>query len=189
MQDPSRILLLFVSRLVPRKGADTLLTAVAELPSQLTYEVHIVGEGRDRERLGRLAAQVGRPVFFHGRLKETEKIELYQAADLFVFPARDRWLGVEQEGFGIVILEAQACGLPVVIGSSGGTQEAHAPRSGGLLRRGDPAELRAVLSRLLRDPEQLNARREPASAYMAQHFDYDQLSRAYASALDVLVNG
>ncbi len=188
MQDPERTLVLFVSRLVPRKGADTLLRAMVGIESIQGLEVHVVGDGRDRRRLDRLAMAVSSPVVFHGRLDEEAKIELYQAADVFVFPARDRWLGVEQEGFGIVILEAQACGTPAIIGVSGGTPEALVPSSGQLLRRGDPAELAAVL-RTMVDSARLGSGRRATSAYVREHFDYDQLSKAYGSALRALVNG
>ncbi|WP_276938914.1 glycosyltransferase family 4 protein [Ferrimicrobium acidiphilum] len=189
MQDPGRKLVLFVSRLVPRKGADTLLRALAAAGSMQGLEIHIVGDGRDRRRLNRLAMAISNPVVFHGRLDERAKIELYQAADVFVFPARDRWLGVEQEGFGIVILEAQACGTPAIVGASGGTPEALVPSSGQLLRRGDPAELAAVLRRVIADSTQLGSARRATSAYVREHFDYDQLSKAYESALCALVNG
>lgn len=194
MQSQERRLVLFVSRLVPRKGADTLLRAVASLESMSDssipdMEIHIVGDGRDRQRLDRLAMTVSSPVLFHGRLDEQAKIELYQAADVFVFPARDRWFGVEQEGFGIVILEAQACGTPAIVGASGGTPEALVPSSGQLLVRGDPEELAAVLRRTLTNSSRLGSDRQATSAYVRDHFDYDQLSKAYGSALCALING
>ncbi|MHB1520812.1 MAG: glycosyltransferase family 4 protein [Ferrimicrobium sp.] len=189
MRDPSRDLVLFVSRLVPRKGADTLLHAMARAPMSSRSEVHLVGDGRDRSRLERIALSVAPPVIFHGRLSETDKIELYQAADLFVFPARDRWLGVEQEGFGIVILEAQACGLPVIVGSSGGTAEALAPEGGLLLRRSDARELWRAIEEVRRDRARRDVTCKSASAYVREQFDYDHQGRAYEAALQGLMHG
>ncbi|WP_298346457.1 glycosyltransferase family 4 protein [Ferrimicrobium sp.] len=189
MANPEHRLILFVSRLVPRKGADTLLRAAAELDSRTGTEIHIVGDGRDRARLMRLAAAVSSSVVFHGRLTEEAKIELYQAADLFVFPARDRWFGIEREGFGIVILEAQACGTPAIVGASGGTGEALAPMSGHLLGAAGPDELARLLRELLEDPAHLKSYRRETSAYIRTHFDYDQLSKAYAVSLQALASG
>ncbi|WP_298209454.1 glycosyltransferase family 4 protein [Ferrimicrobium sp.] len=189
MSHPDDQLILFVSRLVPRKGADTLLRAAAQLDPRLKTEIHVVGDGRDWSRLRRLALGVSHPVVFHGSLPEAAKIELYQAADLFVFPARDRWLGIEREGFGIVILEAQACGTPAIIGSSGGTREALSPTTGHLLRAGGVDELAAVLGGVLARPAQLTLHRSETSAYVRTHFDYDRLGKAYEESLHNLVNG
>ncbi|WP_298335271.1 glycosyltransferase family 4 protein [Ferrimicrobium sp.] len=189
MTNPERQLILFVSRLVPRKGADTLLRAAAELDARTGAEIHIVGDGRDRARLMRLAAAVPSSVVFHGPLAEEAKIELYQAADLFVFPARDRWFGIEREGFGIVILEAQACGTPAIVGASGGTGEALAPKSGHLLEVAGPKELARLLRELLADPARLKLYRRETSAYIRTNFDYDQLSKAYEASLHALARG
>jgi len=188
MLDPNQDLILFVSRLVPRKGADTLLRAMGKLGFGAKIEAHIVGDGRDRGRLERLAQSVAGSVVFHGRLPESDMVELYQAADLFVFPARNRWFGVEQEGFGIVILEAQACGTPVIIGDSGGTSEALATAGGELLGRGRFHSVEDALAARLADHKCQSAPREAISAEVRARFDYDQLSKAYEVALAKLMD-
>jgi phosphatidylinositol alpha-1,6-mannosyltransferase len=113
-----------LSRLVPRKGFDVLIDAVAGLtgPVQLV----IAGRGRDRTRLETRAARagLGDRVRFLGAVTEEELPLLYGCADVFAMLCRDRWGGLEAEGFGVVFLEAAACGVPAVAGRSGGSHDA-----------------------------------------------------------------
>jgi phosphatidylinositol alpha-1,6-mannosyltransferase len=96
-------LVVSVSRLVPRKGMDRLIAASAALAGTFPdLQVAIAGDGRDRARLERLARRSGAPVRFLGRVSEDDKAALLGAADLFVMACRNRWAGLEQEGFGIV---------------------------------------------------------------------------------------
>ncbi|MEY2425558.1 MAG: phosphatidyl-myo-inositol dimannoside synthase, partial [Actinomycetota bacterium] len=112
-------------RLVPRKGADTLIRAVAELaPSRPRLVALIAGAGRDASRLHKLAARLQAPVRFLGRIPNEDLVATYGAADVFAHVCRNRWRGLEQEGFGIIFLEAAACGLPQVAGASGGAGDA-----------------------------------------------------------------
>lgn len=121
-----RRVLLFISRLVPRKGADALIVA---LPSILRRHPDVVlllaGSGRDTPRLRALAAQTGVTdrVVFAGKLGDAGLADWYNAADAFAMPCRTRGFGLDVEGFGMVFLEAAACGLPVVVGDSGGAPE------------------------------------------------------------------
>ena len=113
-------LVLGVSRLVPRKGFDTAIRAVARL--QATHRdvvLAIAGGGRDEQRLRRLAVELGAPVRFLGRVDNDELPFLYGCADVFAMLCRNRWGGLEQEGFGIVFVEAAACGVPQIAGDSG----------------------------------------------------------------------
>lgn len=114
-----------ISRLVPRKGFDVLIEAASRMaPGRGDFVVAIGGAGRDRERLQRLAAQRRAPVRFLGRLSEELLPAAYGCADVFAMLCRNRWRGLEQEGFGIVFVEAGACGVPQVAGDSGGSAEA-----------------------------------------------------------------
>jgi phosphatidyl-myo-inositol dimannoside synthase len=73
---------------------------------------------------------------------------------VFAMPVRTRLLGLDVEGFGISLVEAQACGVPVVAGRSGGTVEAVPdPRAGSLVDGRDVAAVAAALVRWLRDPQ------------------------------------
>ncbi len=117
-------IVLGASRLVPRKGFDVLIAAVSSLPA----DVHlvVVGGGRDRARLEKLVAarSLGDRVRFLGRVSDDELGLAHRAADAFAMLCRDRWGGLEAEGFGIVFLEAGASGLACVAGRSGGSHEA-----------------------------------------------------------------
>ena len=115
-----------LARLVPRKGQDTLLRAWPEVlrgrPDALLL---VVGDGPERGRLERLTDRLGvrGSVTFTGGVAWEEVPAYVDAGDVFAMPCRSRRLGLEVEAWGIVFLEAQACGLPVVIGDSGGAPE------------------------------------------------------------------
>jgi phosphatidylinositol alpha-1,6-mannosyltransferase len=113
------------SRLVPRKGMDTLIRASMRLAERfVNLRVVIGGAGRDRARLERLVAKLGAPVTFLGRVDDDLLPRWIAASDLMVMDCRSRWFGLEQEGFGIVFVEAAACALAQVAGRSGGSDEA-----------------------------------------------------------------
>ena len=145
-----------VSRLVPRKGMDTLIRAAAILVEDYPdLQVAIAGRGRDRRRLARLATRVGAPVRLLGRLGDDDLAALYGCADVFAMLCRTRWRGLEQEGFGIVFLEAAAAGVPQVAGRSGGAHEAVADtETGVVLDPAAPQSAAAAIGALLDDPGQ-----------------------------------
>jgi len=102
-------LVVSVSRLVPRKGMDVLIEAASRLaPSYPDLVVAIAGDGREHAHLHRLAAGSPGTVRLLGRVSDEDRAALLGAADVFVMACRNRWLGLEQEGFGIVFLEAAA---------------------------------------------------------------------------------
>ncbi|MFJ3925922.1 glycosyltransferase family 4 protein [Streptomyces sp. NPDC090022] len=120
-----RRVVLCVSRLVPRKGQDTLIRALPLIRRTVPDAVLvIVGQGPDEERLRKLAARHadGHVVFAGGR-DHASTARYYAAADVFAMPCRTRRAGLEAEGLGIVFLEAAASGLPVVVGDSGGAPD------------------------------------------------------------------
>lgn len=149
-------LVVSLSRLVPRKGMDVLIEAAAQLMAiRPDLTVAIGGSGRDRTRLDRLAERSGAPVRFLGRVPDDDMPALYGAADVFAMLCRNRWAGLEQEGFGMVFLEAAACGVPQVAGDSGGAAEAVEDEVTGLVV-GEPDDAGAVagaLARLLDDAD------------------------------------
>jgi phosphatidylinositol alpha-1,6-mannosyltransferase len=148
-----RPLVLGLSRLVPRKGFDVLIDAVAELDAGV--QLAVGGAGRDARRLERRAAEraVDGRVTFLGRVPEAELADLYGCADVFAMVCRERWGGLEAEGYGIVFVEAAACGVPAVAGRSGGSHEAvvHG-ETGVVVDPHDVAGVRGALERLLGDP-------------------------------------
>jgi phosphatidylinositol alpha-1,6-mannosyltransferase len=116
-----------VGRLVHRKGQDFLIDALP-LISQKIPNVHLllVGEGPYRAELEKrsVARGVRDRITFIGRVQHSGLPEYICAGDIFAMPSRSRLAGLEVEGLGIVYLEASACGLPVIGGTSGGAPDA-----------------------------------------------------------------
>ena len=175
-----------LSRLVPRKGMDVLIEAGSGLMSSYPdLTIAIGGTGRDSGRLRRLAVTNGLPVELLGRVDDDVLPDLYGAADVFVMACRDRWLGLEQEGFGIVFLEAASCGVPQVAGRSGGAAEAVVDGVTGIVvdDPSDPGEVAVALRRLLSDPELRTSMGEAGRRRVVESYDYDGLSFRLAAAL------
>jgi phosphatidyl-myo-inositol dimannoside synthase len=122
-----RPVIVCVSRLVPRKGQDTLLHALPLVRHRVRdVALLLVGAGRYREELTALAASLGvaDSVVFTGGIAHDDLPSHYAAGDVFAMPCRTRRAGMDVEGLGIVFLEASATGLPVVVGDSGGAPDA-----------------------------------------------------------------
>ncbi|HSM66255.1 MAG TPA: glycosyltransferase family 4 protein, partial [Ilumatobacteraceae bacterium] len=177
-----------VSRLVPRKGFDTAIRAVARLrltrPDLLLV---IAGAGRDRERLERLATELDAPVRFLGRIPNADLPPLYGCADIFTMLCRNRWGGLEQEGFGIVFVEAAACGVAQVAGDSGGAAEAVADGETGIVIS-DPEDVQSVVdafATLLDDDALRSSMGERSRQRVLDEFAYDVLARRLGETLGV----
>jgi len=179
-------LVVSLSRLVPRKGMDVLIDAAAALaPSFPDLTVVIAGSGRDRARLDARVRDRRAPVRMLGAVPEQELPLLYGVADVFVMACRDRWLGLEQEGFGIVFLEAAACGVAQVAGRSGGADEAVVHGKTGLVvdDPGDPGRVAGALRRLLTDDELRRSMGRAARRRARTGFAWDLLAHRLAAAL------
>ena len=175
-----------VSRLVPRKGMDVLIEASAELASEFPeLRVLVGGTGRDDKRLAKLASRLSAPVTFLGRLSEEELPQIYGAADIFAMLCRNRWLGLEQEGFGIVFLEAAATGIAQVAGRSGGAPEAVIDHKTGLVvdRPGDVVVCTEALRTLLEDEELRLCLGTQALLRARTDFAYERLAGQLSEAL------
>ena len=177
-----------VSRLVPRKGFDVAIRAVARLAARRPDLVLVIaGAGRDRERLEKLARSESAPVRFLGRVSNDDLPLLYGCADVSVMMCRNRWAGLEQEGFGIVFVEAAACGVPAIAGASGGAAEAVADGVTGHVIA-DPRDVNQLVDRLdemLSDDDRRSTMGRAARERVAAEFSYDVLARRLGDALGV----
>lgn len=183
---PDAQLVVGVARLVPRKGMDVLVRAAARLaPAFPQLVVAVAGTGRQARTLRRLVARHRAPVRLLGSVPDASLPRLYGAADVFASPCRNRWAGLEQEGFGIVFLEAAAAGVPAVAGRSGGTPEAVLDGITGLVVRhpGDDAQVAEALARLLADPDRRAAMGAAGRRRAVEEFGYDLLAARLRTAL------
>ncbi|HTS87923.1 MAG TPA: glycosyltransferase [Gemmatimonadales bacterium] len=143
--------LLTAARLVPHKGIDTALRALATLPREIGYL--IAGEGPDRPRLSALVAELGLEdrVRFLGYVPDADLPGLHRLASLYVGLSREE--GPEIEGFGLSLVEAASSGRPVVAAASGGIREAVADRQTGLVvPPADPVSAATAIRALLEAP-------------------------------------
>lgn len=188
---PDQPVIVSVSRLVPRKGMDVTIQAAGLLKEQHPDLVLLIaGRGRDRRRLERLAASCGAPVRFLDAVPDEDLPALYGMADIFAMLCRVRWGGLEQEGFGIVFLEAAAAGVPQVAGKSGGAAEAVIHEQTGLVVEdpGDPHAVAAAFARLLDDPIRARAMGRLARTRAEEEFSYDLLAVRMRDALREVVD-
>ncbi len=179
-------LVVSVSRLVPRKGMDVLIDAAVRLRSEFPdLTVAIAGRGRDSERLAGRIAEHSAPVRLLGAVPDSDLPRLVGSADVFAMLCRNRWLGLEQEGFGIVFIEAAAAGIPQVAGASGGAEEAVVDGETGFLvrRPTDVGEVASAIARLLADPELRSKMGASSRRRVEASFDYDKLAPRLASSL------
>lgn len=175
-----------VSRLVPRKGMDTLVAVASAMQrTRPDLVVCIAGGGRDSARLQKRIDSLGAPVRLLGRVSEDDKAELLGAADLFAMLCRNRWGGLEQEGFGIVFVEAAAAGTPQVAGRSGGADEAVLDGETGWVVSGDEtvSELAERFSAMLDDEAGRQQMSVTSRDRAVAEFSYDVLADKLAEAL------
>jgi phosphatidylinositol alpha-1,6-mannosyltransferase len=202
-------LVVSVSRLVPRKGMDTLIDAASSVSSQFPgLSVAIAGAGRDRGRLQRRAGHAKVRVDFLGKVPDVDLPALYACADVFALCCRSRWWGLEQEGFGIVLVEAAAAGAPCITMDSGGAGEAVVDGETGLVvadrwagadhdrrhglhdrahqERAQVAAVAEALTSLLSRPSRAREMGEAGRRRAENELSYDILASKLAAALDKL---
>ncbi|MBC8249052.1 MAG: glycosyltransferase family 4 protein [Anaerolineales bacterium] len=171
--------ILTVARLVERKGIDVVIRAMPKVLEAIPDAVYLViGTGPYQEKLERLARESGLEgkVIFVGRVPDEELPYYYGACDLFVLLSRTLVDKGEIEGFGIVFLEAGACGKPVIGGKGGGTSEAIEDGVTGLLV--DPLDVNEIsnaIVRVLEDEELARRLGENGRKRAAKQPDWDLL--------------
>ncbi|MFV0523975.1 MAG: glycosyltransferase family 4 protein [Acidimicrobiales bacterium] len=184
---PDTFVVATVNRLVARKGMDVLIDATRLLADRGHDVLTVIGgTGRRHDDLLAQVSRTGAPVRLLGRIDEATKSRLYGAADAMAMLCHDRWMGLEQEGFGIVFLEAAAAAVPQVAGRSGGAHEAVEDGVTGIIvnepRRA--AEVADALETLLTDPLTLGRMGEAARKRAVAEFDQRALADALKAAID-----
>jgi phosphatidyl-myo-inositol dimannoside synthase len=176
-----------VSRMVPRKGQDTLIHAwplvLATTPDATLL---LVGDGPYRGRLERMARHLGvdGSVVFTGAPSRAELPGYFDAGDVFAMPCRTRRRGLDVEGLGMVFLEAAATGLPVVGGDSGNSADAIRDGETGYVVPGvSVADLADRLKRLLTDPGAAKAMGEKGLAWVHQEWRWEIITQRFAEIL------
>jgi glycosyltransferase involved in cell wall biosynthesis len=168
---PRRRRILVATRLLPRKGVQHLLTAIAGLP--LDHEVHVAGDGPQMELLRAMAASVRVPVTFHGWLANDspEYKDLLETSSIFVLPS-------EGENFPMVLLEAMAAGLAIVTTKGTGCDEV-VGQEAVLVPPGDPAALRQALAALDSDPARCQSLGRGARLRLEGQFTWSAVAGRY----------
>ena len=176
-----------VSRLVPRKGQDTLIRAMPGILRRVPDAVLlIVGGGPYAGDLKKLAAETGvqNSVRFTGPVPWAELPAHFGAGDVFAMPCRTRRGGLDVEGLGIVYLEASATGLPVVAGDSGGAPDAVLDgETGWVVRGGSAPDSADRIVTLLRDPELRRRMGERGRAWVEETWRWDLLAEKLRALL------
>jgi glycosyltransferase involved in cell wall biosynthesis len=177
---------LFVGRLIARKGVDVLIRAVPRIASQLPICVHIVGEGNMKEEWMRLAKRVdpeGR-IVFHGFVSNEELAQLYADADVFVLPAIVDDRG-DTEGLGVVLVEALSFGTPVVASNVGGISDVIIDNQTGLLvSAADEVVLSEAVLRVLQDKELAHRLTNQGLAHAQDYFDWHRITAMIQAAYE-----
>jgi phosphatidylinositol alpha-1,6-mannosyltransferase len=174
-----------VSRMVPRKGQDTLLDAwplvLAQVPEAVLL---LVGDGPYRSRLERRAAGLGASVLFTGGVPQPDLPAYYDAGDVFAMPCRTRRGGLDVEGLGIVYLEASAAGLPVIGGDSGGAPDAILDgETGYVVPGGDATAVAGRVIELLTDPARARSMGESGLAWVDREWRWELAAGRLAALL------
>ena len=180
-----------MSRLHAYKGHDVVLRAIAASSARIRQNLVylIAGKGPHQGELERQVTELGlaEQVRFLGFVPEDDLPDLYRASDLFLLCTREAIERQEVEGFGLVLLEAQACGTPVIGTRTGGIPDAVKEGEGGwLIEEDDAAALSKFLSRLVDDPAAFLVAGKRARERVERQCTWDHYMRRLIGALESL---
>lgn len=174
-----RRIILTVGRLIERKGVHWFVENVMpELDKDIVYVV--AGDGPMRETIKKVIMEkgLGARIFMLGRVSDDERRTLYAASDIFIQPNIP--VDGDMEGFGLVVLEAGASGLPVIASRLEGLTDAISEGDNGqLLTPGDADEYITQIHRLIRDKDALHLAGQSALSYVRRHFQWKAIAEIY----------
>lgn len=182
-----RRVIVCVARLVHRKGQDQLIKALPSILEKFPDAILlIVGQGPIEQMLRNSARQLGvtHKVIFTGRVPHGDLADYICLGEVFAMPVRSRFFGIEVEGLGIAYLEASACGLPVVVGNSGGATDAVIDQVTGLLVDGTNVnEITDAICRLLADPAKAQAMGQAGRGWVISDWQLSNWSAKFNNLL------
>jgi len=183
----SRRVIVCVARLVHRKGQDQLIKALPDILEKFPEAILlIVGQGPIEQMLRNSARQLGvtHKVIFTGRVPHADLSDYISLGEVFAMPVRSRFYGFEVEGLGIAYLEASACGLPVVVGNSGGAVDAVIDQVTGLLVDGKNInEISGAICRLLAEPAKAQAMGQAGRGWVISDWQLSSWSEKFNNLL------
>lgn len=174
-----RPVILTVGRLQERKGHDMMIKALPIIREQIPNVLYaIVGDGEQRPILDRLVNELDLSyhVLFMSEISDEKIIKCYQQCDVFILP--NRTVGRDIEGFGMVLVEAQSCGKPVIAGDSGGTAETMIVGESGVVI--DCTSVSTIVDNIvpiLNDKDLANRMGEKGQRYVKENLDWGSLSQ------------
>ncbi|GGG08854.1 glycoside hydrolase [Dokdonia pacifica] len=147
-----------VSRILKFKGHDFILKTLESLPQKLQSKIewHIAGTGPYLEELKKLimVSSIKSQIHLHGFIPDQELPDFYNTKDVFILATREEKTSNQVEGFGLVFLEAQSCGIPAIGTKTGGISDAIEVGNGGWLFEQDNVEaLTHILTNIIETPE------------------------------------
>ena len=176
-----------VARLVHRKGQDRLIEAMPLVLKEVSNaHLLIVGQGPYQQKLFEKVRQLNleEHVTFTGRINYEQLPEYICVGDLFAMPSRSRFAGLEVEGLGIAYLEASACGLPVIAGSSGGAPDAvEDGKTGQVVDGRDTTAIARSVIKFLKDPEGSKRMGEYGRTWVVEKWRWQIWSEAFERLL------
>jgi glycosyltransferase involved in cell wall biosynthesis len=187
----SQVELLFVGRLVEKKGLSHLIEALPRIiTNHPTVHLIVAGFGPEQDALQQRVQSLGiaERVNFLGAVAPTELPALYRRASLFVAPFVRARNG-DQEGLGLVVAEAMACGCPVLAGNVEGVRDLVGNGAGVQVDATDHAALAKAVVELLGDRERRAQLAEAGRAHVLQHYAWEAVAETYRHLFETLIEG
>lgn len=180
--------LLFVGRLIEIKGVDYLIESLKYITNEFPdIQLTIIGNGSEKSKLSRIVEknELEKHIHFVAHLDQKQLLKYYQTSTIAVFPFIKDNKSQQEEGFGLVVVEAMGCGCPVIVGNVSSMKDIVVNNKNGIITDvKEPEELARTIITLLKSPElqkkfSLNSRR-----HVIKHFSWEQTSNNFLSLIN-----